>query len=300
MRLINLFLGIFFVSSTLQAGPLQVVTSTMDLANIAASIGKDRVSVVSLTSGAQDFHQVDARPSMVARVHQADIVVRIGMDLDSWMDAIMDAAKNPRARLGKPGYVDASLHIKKLQIPQGKIDGSMGDIHIFGNPHYWLDPENGKVIAKSILDALIAISPQDKAFFIHNYMAYVQALDGKIINWKSALKPYKGMKILTFHRGWPYFAERFGFSVLGEIEPKPGIPPSPGHLLSLIAQVKRERIQFIIAAPYDNLRACEKVAKDAGIPLLVLATSAGGMTGVVNYTDIFDYSVKQITTKVPL
>ncbi|MSR88552.1 MAG: zinc ABC transporter substrate-binding protein [Candidatus Margulisbacteria bacterium] len=300
MRFSKFVLGVLLFSSVLQAKPLQVVTSTSDLADMVTLIGKDRVSVVSLTTGIQNLHQVEARPSMVARVHQADMVVRIGMDLDSWMNAIIDTAKNPRLRMGNPGYVDASVYIKKLEVPYAKIDGSMGDIHLYGNPHYWLDPENGKVMAKSILDALIALSPEDKVFFVHNYQSYNRDLTVKIALWKSALMPYRGLKILTFHKGWPYLADRFQFQILGEIEPKPGIPPSPSHLLRVITQVKRDHIQAIVAAPYDNLKACEKVAKDAGIPLLVLPSSVEGAPGVIHYTDVFDYAVKQITTKVKL
>jgi ABC-type Zn uptake system ZnuABC Zn-binding protein ZnuA len=299
MKKLLFFIAIFcFFCCGVDAKVLQIVTSTTDLADLVKSVGGDRVSVFSLTSGQYNLHQIEARPSMVLKVHHADAVFRIGMGLDSWMDSIIDASRNPKVRMGTPGYVDVSGPIRKLEVPKGRIDGAMGDIHVYGNPHYWLNPSNGIVMARVIKDALSRLSVEDSAYFNERYDQFSKKMRVEITKWGQDLSLYRGMKLISFHKSWPYLAQHFEFQIVGDIEPKPGIPPSPEHLLKVISLAKEERVSAIIAAPYDNIKACEKVASDAKIPLLIIPTSVGGNAFVRDYTDIFDYCVQQIKTKV--
>jgi len=287
-----LFLLVTFQNS-FSADVLKIVTTTTSFADIAKNIGGDKVSVKSLTRGNQDLHAIEPRPSMVMDVKSADILIVVGMDLDMWVKSLADSARNPRVMIGSKGYVDASVNIPKLNIP-AKVDASMGDIHIYGNPHYWLSPENGRIISKTIFDKMAEAQPSNAGFFRDNYKRYIEKLNLSINKWKELLKPYEGVKIVTYHDSWPYFAKEFGLSVEGFIEPKPGISPSPSHVLSLEAKIKSAGIKLIFVEPIYDLRAAEKISKDTGVGYAVVASSVGAVNGTDSYLEMFDYNVQKM------
>jgi len=223
----------------LTAGPaaakLKVMTTTSDLAWLTQRIGGDRVSVESISTGDQDLHFVEPRPSMVVKLRRADMLVRIGLDQDMWADSLVAAARNGKIVYGAPGYVDTSVGIKVLQVPTGRVDAAMGDIHIFGNPHYWLDPANSAIMARNIAAGLARLDPSGAPVYEANLTSYKKELDARLEKWREAMAPLKGTKIVTYHNSWIYFAGAFGLEIVENIEPKPGIPPSPAHIdLSLI------------------------------------------------------------------
>lgn len=294
MRILFVVLNILIFNYLYAESKINVVTATSDLADIVKNIGGDRINVVNLSKGYQDPHSVEPRPSMVMKLKRADMVVRIGMDLDLWFYSVIEAAKNSKIIYGAKGYLDVSNIIEKLEVPAGKIDASMGDIHIYGNPHYWLDPENGILISKEITEKLIELCPENSEYFINNYNEYSQKLKIKIYEWKSKLEPYKGTNIVTYHNSWPYFARRFNLKISGFIEPKPGIPPAPSHISSLITKIKSENVKLIIVEPYFDLKTAETIAKRAGIKSVVLASSVEGVEGVETYIDLFEYNVNKL------
>jgi len=271
---------------------ITVVAATPDLADIAKQVGGDRVSVSTIAQANQDLHMIDPRPSDVLRIKRADLVVRIGMDLDLWMDALLNAAGNARVNRGGPGYVDASVGIHKLEVPKEQITGASGDIHVYGNPHYWLDPLNGEVISANILAGLKRVSPTNADYFEQNRKAFVAHLRAAMRRWQERLAPYRGRKIVTYHDGWPYFAHRFSLQVLGCIEPKPGIPPSASHIASLIAQIEAEKQPVVIAdAPYYPDKAAKIIAARTGARFVVIPSSVGGVKGADDYIALFDHIV---------
>lgn len=273
---------------------IKVVTTTEDLKSLVEYIGGDRVSVVSLSKGSQDIHQIEPRPSMVIELRDANMLVKIGMDLDMWVDSLVETARNSNLFYGKSGYCDASVGIKKLEVPKGKVDASMGDIHIYGNPHYLLSPENAKIVSKNIFNTLCRISPENKEYFKENRNNFLLNLEKKISEWKEKISKYKGTKIITYHNSWPYFAKEFGFEIAGYVEPKPGIPPSPSHIAKLIETIKNEDAKLLFVEPYFPLKAPKMISQKTGIKILVLPNQTGGVKGVNNYFELFDYIIKKI------
>jgi|SRR3989339_652616 len=283
-----------FASSTYAKNKLSAVTATADLADFVRNIGGDKVEVVSLSVGNQDLHAVEPRPSMVMKVKKAGLLVRVGMDIDLWMQGVIEASRNKNVMRDAKGYLDASLNIHKLEVPEGKIDASMGDIHIYGNPHYLYGPENAAPILKAIKSKLSELSPENKEYFQENCNEYSGRLGNKINEWKAKMEPFKGMKIVTYHNSWPYFAKMFDLKVAGCIEPKPGIPPSPAHINDLVEKMRSENVKTIIIEPYYNVSVAESIAKKAGAKVVVLPPSVGGVKGVDTYIDLFDYNVNKL------
>ena len=178
-----------------------------------------------------------------------------------------------------------------LEIPTGQITRAMGDVHPQGNPHYWLDPGNGRRIAQAINDKLSQLAPADKAYFEQRYADFDKRLAAAESRWDAAMAPYKGTKIVTYHRSWPNFMERFGLNVIGYVEPKPGIPPSPSHTVELIDEMKKQGVKLIVVEPYFDLKTPQAIAKQVGGEVLVLAPSVGGSKEATDYIQLFDYDV---------
>ncbi|MEW6619289.1 MAG: metal ABC transporter substrate-binding protein [bacterium] len=295
MRNIWIFILPLFLSinSTVFA-TTKVVTTTEDLKSLVEYVGGDKVSVVSLSTGNQDIHQIEPRPSMVIKLRDADMLVKIGMDLDMWVDSLVETARNSNLFYGKKGYCDVSVGVKKLEVPEGKIDASMGDIHLYGNPHYLLSPESAKVVTKNILNTLVKISPKDKEYFEKNRADFLKKLDEKILEWKEKISRYKGTKIVTYHNSWPYFTNTFDLQIAGFVEPKPGIPPSPSHVAKLIETIKQEEVRLIIVESYFSLKAPDLISRKTGAKVLLLPGQTGGVKGVNNYFKLFDYIIEKI------
>ncbi|MEW6685810.1 MAG: metal ABC transporter substrate-binding protein [Candidatus Edwardsbacteria bacterium] len=289
-----LMMGYLLPGLVLATDKLEVVTATSDLADFVKAVGGDKVKVVSLSNGSQDPHFIEPRPSMVMQVKKADVLVRIGMDLDLWVQSLIEASRNSKVMYGGPGYLDASRKIEKLEVPTGKIDASMGDIHLYGNPHYWLDPENAKPILGSIVKKLCEMLPSESEYFNKNYEEYLRILDSAIAKWEEEMKPYAGAKIVTYHNSWPYFTKRFRLEIIGCVEPKPGIPPTPSHIVSLVKKIKEEKVKVIIMEPYFNLKVTEKIAKDSGAKVVVLPPSVGGIQGANTYLHLFEYNIGKL------
>ena len=278
-------------SAPAQAG-IKVVTTTEDLAALAREVGGDKISVESIAKGYQDPHFVEAKPSFILKLHSADLLVVIGREMEiGWLPPLLQQSRNPRIQLGSPGYLDASLTVKILDIPQGQITRAMGDVHPFGNPHYWLDPGNGRRIAKEIQAKVSELQPADAAYFAQRLADFDKRLGEAEKRWDVALAPYKGTKIVTYHRSWPNFVERFGLEVIGYVEPKPGIPPSPQHTIDLIGEMKKVKAGIILVEPYFDLKTPQSVARETGAKVIVLSPSVGSEKEVTDYIKLFDYDV---------
>jgi ABC-type Zn uptake system ZnuABC Zn-binding protein ZnuA len=270
-----------------------VVTSTEDLASIAREVGGDRVNVTALARGYQDPHFVEPKPSFILAVNRADLYIAVGRELEiGWLPPLLTSSRNAKIQPGAPGYLDASLNVRILEIPTGQITRAMGDVHPLGNPHYWLDPGNGRLIAQAIRNKLGELSPANRPHFGQRYDDFDRRLAAAEKRWDGAMAPYKGTKIVTYHRSWPNFMERFGLDVIGYVEPKPGIPPSPSHTLELIEEMKRRGVTLIVVEPYFSLRTPQAIANQiAGGRVLVLAPSVGGVKEATDYIQLFDYNV---------
>lgn len=270
---------------------LRVVTSLPDLKSITEFIGGDKVDVFAIATGFQNPHFVDPKPSYILKLSKADMFVTVGLDLEiGWVLPLLNSARNAAIMMGGDGYVDASVNVPLLQVPSS-INRSEGDIHIYGNPHYWLDPAIGKVIARNIYDGLVRLDGDDEAYFKTNLTAFNEKLDGKIREWTTKMLPFKGAKIIAYHNEWVYFEHRFGLQIVDFLEPKPGIPPSPSQLAKVIGEMKRDKMKVIITSPYFTTESAELVARNAGGKVVPLATSVGADASIKTYIDLFDYNV---------
>jgi zinc/manganese transport system substrate-binding protein len=294
----RLVISIFLLLSAFafaNAGTVKVVTTTTDLKSITELIGGSKVSVSSIATGYQNPHFVDPKPSYIINLSNADMFVTVGLDLETgWSPQLLTSSRNTKIQKGGAGYVDASEGIGLLQVPTSANRGE-GDIHIYGNPHYWLDPLNGKVIARNIANGLERVDPSNKAIYESNLQAFFNNIDIKIRQWQSAMAPFRGSKLIAYHNEWVYFENRFGLKIVDYMEPKPGIPPTPSQLVKVIGEVKANNIKVIISSPYFSTSSADVVAKQTGIKVLTLATSTGAFPSIKNYFDLFDYDVIQLT-----
>jgi zinc/manganese transport system substrate-binding protein len=282
--------------SAAAASKLQVVTSTTDLGALASEVGGDRVEVESIARGYQDPHYVEAKPSFLLKLRRADLLVIVGLQLEiSWLPPLVTRCGNPKVQGGAPGYLDASQFAEVLEIPTTQVTRAMGDVHPYGNPHYWLDPQNGRRIAQGILAKLKQMAPQDAAYFDQRYQAFDQRLTQEEKKWDERIKPFRQSKVVTYHRSWPNFTKRFGLQVVDYVEPRPGIPPSPGHIVELIQRMRREGIKLILVEPYFDLKTPNAVARETGAKVVVLLPSVGGEKEVTDYFKLFDYDIDLLT-----
>ncbi|MBI5507777.1 MAG: zinc ABC transporter substrate-binding protein [Deltaproteobacteria bacterium] len=286
----------FFVSIVLAvvsvvapaAAKLSVVTTTQDPAAITRSIGGDRVTVTALAKGYQDPHFLDAKPSYMLLLHNADLVEVIGLDLEiGYIGPIVAGARNDKIQPGQPGFLDLSQFIQPLEVV-AVADRSQGDIHPNGNPHYWLDPENGRAMARGIAARLAALDPGGQALYAANLAAFEQTLTAKEAEWQARMAPLAGKPIITFHRSWTYFTARYHLEVAGFVEPKPGIPPAPMHTLGLIKLVRARGIKILLVESFYDRSAPAIIAEKSGARLVAVASSVGGDAGVDTYFDLFD------------
>jgi len=301
MRLITTFLFCVLgvAAPAPAAAPIRVVATTADLGAIAREIGGDRVTVDVLSAGYQDPHFVEPKPSFILKLVNADMLVVVGRDLEiGWLPALQAQSRNGRIQVGGPGYLDASQNVRILEIPTGPVTRAMGDVHASGNPHYWLDPANGRVIAATIRDRLSALRGADQAYFAERYADFDRRLADAERRWDAAMAPYKGTKAVTYHRSWPNFVERFGLQVIGYVEPKPGIPPTASHTVGLIQEMKRQGVRLILVEPYFDLRTPQAIARDTGAQVLVLSPSVGGLPEAGDYIKLFDVDVNLLVSAI--
>ena len=318
-----------------QAAGIKIVTTTTDLADITRTVAGDLAEVSSITTGREDPHTLTAKPSFIVRARDADVWIRIGMELDiGWEPVILRDARNPRIHVGMPRHIDASDHVIRLEVPTQRVTRDQGDIHPEGNPHYWLDPLNGRLVAATISERLSALYPEHKAKFeegLHRFerdldtrmfgAALVEALGGENLwkaaaekrleallaekgavdkagGWYGAMRPHQGKTLVTYHRSWVYLTERFGFRGDLQLEPKPGIPPSAKHLASLVSEAEARKAHVILQEPFYTLKAAEFVASRTGAKIVVVPTMSGGSPEAAGYLEMLDNVIRKVSSEL--
>ncbi len=288
---------LLLTASVSSAGKLNVVTTTSDLASIAEAVGGGLTKVSSICSGNQDPHHLQARPKYVMAARSADLWIRTGMELEiGWEMPVIEGSRNRKIRPGSPGHLDASEHVHKLEVPEaGLLSRAMGDVHASGNPHYLIDPENAKHAAADIAARLAQLDPQNAAAYQKNAAAFASKIDEKMIEWNAAMEPLKGRSIVTYHKSWVYFCERFGIDIATELEPKPGVPPSPAHLTRVIQTVEADEIEIILQEPWYSTKAAERVAGKTGARIVTAPLYTGSDPEAGDYIALIDLIVKRLT-----
>jgi zinc/manganese transport system substrate-binding protein len=285
-------LALLALAPAAQAKKLNVITSTTDLASLAQEVGGDRITVDSIAKGYQDPHFVEAKPSFLLKLRNADLLIAVGLELEiGWLPPLVTQSGNPRIQPGASGYLDASQFAEILEIPKGQITRAMGDVHPQGNPHYWLDPDNGRRIARGIANKLAQLDPANAGYFQQRFQDFDQRLTAAEQNWDAQMRPYMGRKVVTYHNSWPNFAKHFHLNVMGYVEPRPGIPPTPSHTLDLIQEMRRDNVKIIMVEPYFDLKTPDSIARQTGGKVLVMLPSVGGEKQVTDYFKLFDYDL---------
>ena len=323
---------VFSAVSVQGSDKLQVVTITTDLAALARAVGGDNVEVTAIATGYEDPHFIAAKPSYMMAARKADLWIRVGLELEiGYEELILDGSRNAKIRVSTPGHLDASDGVLRLEVPTQRIDRSMGDIHPLGNPHYWLDPLNGRIVAKSIGKRLERLAPEHAEYFKEQTASFQRELDERMFGrelvakigggklwalllkgrldkvlqkpgqpalggWLGTMRPHAGRRVVTYHRSWSYFVHRFGLVVTDELEPKPGIPPSPGHVADVVKRVKAEGAKVLLMEPFYSRKAPDLVASETGISVVECANSVGGQAEATDYLTMIDNVVTRLST----
>jgi zinc/manganese transport system substrate-binding protein len=270
------------------AAQIRVVATTPDLASVAREIGGDKVSVVALAKPTEDPHYVDAKPSHIVTLNRADALIEGGAELElGWLPPLLENSRNSKISAGAPGRIVASDGVKMLEIPTS-FDRSKGDVHSLGNPHFMIDPVTVRIIARNIADHLAQVDPKNAATYNGNLTRFNTKLDAKHADWQKELAPYRGARIVTYHKDFVYFAERFGLVIVDELEPKPGIAPSPAHLAQVIIKMKATNAKVILVQPFQNRKTAETVARQTGATVLDVPQQPGAAPNTTTYFDMMD------------
>lgn len=298
LRLRSLFLivaGLLAVAAPAFAD-LKVATSLTDLASVAQFVGGKHVTAQSLCRGFEDPHFVPAKPSLMKSIQHADVYVSTGLELDNgWLPVVLPGSRNPKIQHGTKGFVDASDGVTVLEKPTGTVSRAEGDVHPLGNPHYYLDPKALEVVADHLADVFSGLDPANAADYAANAKAFDQRMETSLAKWQQDMAPYKGASIVTFHKNFVYFADRFGLNLFGTVEPKPGIPPNPRYLNDLAERMKKEGVKVVVYQPYYNGDASNQLAKMAGGTAVEVATEAGGTPGTDDVFSKFDKMVSSLS-----
>jgi zinc/manganese transport system substrate-binding protein len=289
-----LILSVLCASVVAAQGKLNVVATLPDFGSVAREIGGDKVDVTVMAKPTEDPHFVDARPSFVVQLRTADVLIDGGAELElGWLPPLLQNARNPKIEVGKPGRVQASQGIRLMNVP-ANVTRAAGDVHALGNPHFMADPIIAKAVAQHIAQSYSAVDPANAAFYDANYQKFEATINAKLQEWGAALVPFKGQNIVAYHDSWPYFAHRFGVNIDIFLEPKPGIPPSPSHLVEVIAQMKAKNAKAIIVEPYHDRKIAEKVASATGAKVVDFSQFPGGIPGTETYVKLIDALVSQL------
>ncbi|MBN1945301.1 MAG: zinc ABC transporter substrate-binding protein [Bradymonadales bacterium] len=272
-----------------------IVATTPDVGSITRAIAGDRAEVVVLATGTQDPHFVDAQPGLVVDLNQADLVVYCGLELEvGWLPVLLTGSSNPRIQAGQPGHLNCSAAVEhRLEVPE-QATREMGDVHPLGNPHYMISPLNGRRAARIIAGRLIELDPAGAEIYTANLREFLVSLDQHMESWQARMEPFRGTAVLTYHRDWSYLAEWLGLQIAGELEPLPGVPPSPGHLAELITRHRNGSVRALLVTPWDPLRTAEEVARQIEIPCLVLPTQPGSLPGTEDYISTLDLLIERL------
>jgi zinc/manganese transport system substrate-binding protein len=296
MKKLSWIMSVLLLGVAAARAELKVVASLPDFGAIAEAIGGKEVEVTTIARGSEDPHFVDARPSFVRVLNKADLLIEGGADLETgWLPTLVTAARNAKIQGTGPGHLVLSKFVKVLDVPIAPVDRSMGDVHPTGNPHYWLDPRNGKIIAEKIAATLSELDPKNAETYSKNLAAFTKKLDEKWPEWQEKLEPLRGAKVITYHKTYEYLAAAFGLEVIAQLEPKPGIEPSATHIAQLVQRAKEAGVKFVIIEPYRPRRSAEQVAEAVGARMVVLPDKTGSTPEAKDYFGLFDAIVSRLT-----
>jgi len=283
---------LFAVAGAVQAAPLRLVATTGELCSLARAVGGDAIETSCLVPPGRDGEDFQPRPQDLAVLRTAQVLLRVGVDYDLWLDRPLAESGNAAIRRGGPGYVDASSYVALLDVKAGGIGSDAGHAHGRGNPHYWLNPANAEFITASILEALARVDPANARRYDANRAAFLRVLQARMDEWSRLLA--HPPPLIAYHDTWPYFARRFRLHIVGAIEMRPGVPPSAAHLARLARDAKAAGVGAVIRESYEPERDADFIARASGAKVVVLASSLGGVAQATDYLSLIDYDVRAL------
>jgi zinc/manganese transport system substrate-binding protein len=289
----KLLISILILISSVSFANVKAVTTITIIYDLVKNIGKDKVDVDYLCRGNQDPHFLEVMPSYMLKLRNADLIFEVGLDLEKWLPQLIDGSRNTNIHV-----IDLSQEIEKKEVPSTKMDARYGDVHPYGNPHYYLDPLDVKILAKEVYDALATQDPENASYYERNYNDYIKLLDAKISEWNNKMAKAKGKPIVFFHSSWIYFADQYGIKIAGYVEPKPGIPPTPSHNAELINLIRKAGVKIIVMENYYSDAAPNQISQITGVKVLKVPVGVYGMEGIDSYFKMMDYIIDQIVSKV--
>ena len=289
----KLLISILILISSVSFANVKAVTTITIIYDLVKNIGKDKVDVDYLCRGNQDPHFLEVMPSYMLKLRNADLIFEVGLDLEKWLPQLIDGSRNTNIQV-----IDLSQEIEKKEVPSTKMDARYGDVHPYGNPHYYLDPLEVKIMAKEIYNALVTQDPENASYYEKNYNDYIKLLDAKILEWNNKMVSAKGKPIVFFHSSWIYFADQYGIKIAGYVEPKPGIPPTPSHNADVINLIKKGNVKIIVMENYYSDAAPNQISQITGVKVLKVPVGVYGMEGINNYFQMMDYIIDQIVSNV--
>lgn len=331
MKRLPILTSLLLLASLASAKTLNILTTLPDLASLAMEVGKDRVEVASLIVGARDPHRIEAKPSSMSRASKADLFLAVGLELElAYERPILDGSGNSKIQIGRPGHVYVGDWVSVRDVPTGAVSRAQGDIHPYGNPHVWLDPYNGRIIALKLAEKMGSLDPANAGFFKSNAQDFVHRLDvamfgaslvGKVDGaslwqwdnenklipnlrdkgledslggWCAKMRPFWRQQVVTYHKSWVYFNYRFGLKVPVELEPKPGIEPTPGHVATVIRMISDNKIKVIFQEPFYSPKNGQFVAQRTGAAFVQVPGSVGQESAAKDYISMFDTIVSRL------
>ena len=289
----KLLIAILILMSSISFANVKAVTTITIIYDIVKNIGKDKVDVDYLCRGNQDPHFLEVMPSYMLKLRNADLIFEVGLDLEKWLPQLIDGSRNTNIQV-----IDLSQEIEKKEVPSTKMDARYGDVHPYGNPHYYLDPLEVKIMVKEIYVALATEDPENASYYERNYNDYIKLLDAKILEWNNKMVSAKGKPIVFFHSSWIYFADQYGIKIAGYVEPKPGIPPTPSHNADVINLIKKGNVKIIVMENYYSDAAPNQISQITGVKVLKVPVGVYGMEGIDSYFKMMDYIIDQIVSNV--
>jgi ABC-type Zn uptake system ZnuABC Zn-binding protein ZnuA len=289
----KLLIAILILLSSISFANVKAVTTITIIYDLVKNIGQDKVDVDYLCRGNQDPHFLEVMPSYMLKLRNADLIFEVGLDLEKWLPQLIDGSRNTNIQV-----IDLSQEIEKKEVPSTKMDARYGDVHPYGNPHYYLDPMDVKIMAKEVYDALATQDPENASYYEKNYNDYIKLLDAKISEWNNKMAVAKGKPIVFFHSSWIYFADQYGLKIAGYVEPKPGIPPTPSHNAEVINLIKKGGVKIIVMENYYSDSAPNQISQITGVKVLKVPVGIYGMEGIDSYFKMMDYILDQIVSNI--
>jgi zinc/manganese transport system substrate-binding protein len=285
----KIFVLLLISISSLAFANVKAVATTTLIYDLVKNIGGNKVEVNYLCRGDQDPHFLEVMPSYMLKLRNTDLIFEVGLDLEKWLPQLIDGSRNTNVQV-----IDLSQEIQKKEVPTTKMDARYGDVHPYGNPHYYMDPQDVKIMAGEIFNSLSAQDPNNAGFYKNNYDNYVKNLDAKIDEWDKKMEKVKGEPIVFFHSSWIYFADQYGIKIAGYVEPKPGIPPTPSHNAEIINIIKKSGVKMIVMENYYSDAAPNQIAQITGVKVIKVPVGVYGMEGIDSYFKMMDYITDQI------